>query len=627
MMMHDVAEGRAVGLDDENGFIPDETPNHSLPTPEEVRTDAAIRDSESKSSEREAERLRRYRGIIICGAILCVIGLLVTTLVFFADSDTTAKDEEDGVRMERARKFLLEALPNQASKASLSFEETPHSQAMDWMVRDDPLRFDIPKSENDSGAGKFMERYIMTLLYFATNGANWNNDMRFLTGRETCAWNKYFQDEDGLVYLLGAICDGSDDINKIWIPSNMLQGVIPFDEIMQLKSLRTIGFEYNGGLEGTLPNNIGDLTQLEILSLSNNLLTGTLPMSMSDIQSLRFLMIDDNELSGEVTSVVNLPNLELVYLEDNFFEGEIGETFFSASPNLVHLDASNNEFSGTIPAHFFEESKLEVLDLMGNLFIDGRLPQFPVEQTNLKVLALQFNSITGDIPASIGNLRGLRHLDLSQNQLTGYFTEAMGDLKELNYLFLASNSFNEGPVPNFIRDLTNLVDLSLKKTNLSGAIPDWIGTDLKRLRLLDLDGNKLSGEIPETLTQLKVLTFLLLNRNQLTGQVPQNFTTVPLEVFVLDDNNLSGDLDFLCPVGDKNPLDYIVADCGGDTPEVNCTLGTCCKVCCSDEEEGCNDKDWLADYDPIWENDYERNYYSFNNELKWVPRNGGSNGS
>jgi len=89
---------------------------------------------------------------------------------------------------------------------------------------------------------------------------------------------------------------------------------------------------------------------------------------------------------------------------------------------------------------------------------------------------------------------------------------------------------------------------------------------------------------------------------------------------VIDHNNISGDLNFLCEAGDTNPLDYMVADCGVNNPEVTCEEGTCCRVCCNDGDS-CKDREWQANHDPVWENAYERSYYGFDDELKWVPSN------
>ena len=65
-----------------------------------------------------------------------------------------------------------------------------------------------------------------------------------------------------------------------------------------------------------------------------------------------------------------------------------------------------------------------------------------------------------------------------------------------------------------------MLELSLKGTNRVGPIPDFIGEEMRNLKLLSLDNNNLTGSIPETLGHLKRMEYLLLNQNDLTGEVP-----------------------------------------------------------------------------------------------------------
>jgi len=89
---------------------------------------------------------------------------------------------------------------------------------------------------------------------------------------------------------------------------------------------------------------------------------------------------------------------------------------------------------------------------------------------------------------------------------------------------------------------------------------------------------------------------------------------------LLDHNSLSGDLDVICYLFDFNPADMIIADCGGENPEITCSLGDCCHTCCSDDDVfGCNDKEWRGNRDPVWEHFYERRYHSFDDEIAWIP--------
>jgi hypothetical protein len=73
-----------------------------------------------------------------------------------------------------------------------------------------------------------------------------------------------------------------------------------------------------------------------------------------------------------------------------------------------------------------------------------------------------------------------------------------------------------------------------------GTIPASIG-GLRRLRRLDLSGNKLTGAIPGRVTQLTALTELLLQGNHLTGCLPDTLgNLINLTSLQLQDNNFQG---------------------------------------------------------------------------------------
>jgi len=134
-------------------------------------------------------------------------------------------------------------------------------------------------------------------------------------------------------------------------------------------------------------------------------------------------------------------------------------------------------------------------------------------------MLLQGNSFSGPLHNSIANLRELTRLDVSNNELTGPIPSSFADMEQLEYLYLANNGWEEGPIPTW-HNLTGLVELSLKGTNRLGTIHAWIGREMRNLKLLSLDNNNLSGEIPETIGHLKFMEYLLLNQNNLSGTVP-----------------------------------------------------------------------------------------------------------
>ena len=82
---------------------------------------------------------------------------------------------------------------------------------------------------------------------------------------------------------------------------------------------------------------MGDLTNLQWLSLSGNRLSGSIPSSLGDLTNLQRLSLRGNELSGSIpSSLGNLTNLRSLYLRDNQLSGCI-------PAGLRDLDVAEND--------------------------------------------------------------------------------------------------------------------------------------------------------------------------------------------------------------------------------------------------------------------------------------------
>ncbi|KAK8588652.1 hypothetical protein V6N13_087556 [Hibiscus sabdariffa] len=125
------------------------------------------------------------------------------------------------------------------------------------------------------------------------------------------------------------------------------------------------------GLSGQLPTGIGNLTQLQTLSLRFNALSGSIPPDFSKLTSLRNL-----------------------YLQGNLFSGEIPAVLFSLQ-NLIRLNLASNNFSGPIP------SSVNNLTRLGTLYLENNGLSGPIPDINLPSLVqfnVSFNQLNGSIP-------------------------------------------------------------------------------------------------------------------------------------------------------------------------------------------------------------------------------------
>ncbi|CAO1942453.1 unnamed protein product [Urochloa humidicola] len=111
---------------------------------------------------------------------------------------------------------------------------------------------------------------------------------------------------------------------------------------------------------------------------------------------------------------------------------------------------------------------------------------------------------------------------------------------------LADSPGLAGTLPASLSSLAALTDLVLYPGSVSGAIPADIGSGLRRLRLLSLSGNRLTGPVPESLAGLPDLHTLDLGNNRLEGAIPTGLllpSSPSLKVLILANNGgLSGQI-------------------------------------------------------------------------------------
>ena len=147
----------------------------------------------------------------------------------------------------------------------------------------------------------------------------------------------------------------------------------------------------------------------------------------------------------------------------------------------------------------------------------GTIPERLGDLTALQVLTLTGNALTGSIPQALGSLSELKTLELDGNDLTGAIPAELGDLPQLAVLNLADNRLT-GAIPTALGSAPVFI-LTLSGNELSGAIPSWIGT--RGWTQLRLDDNDLTGPIPAWTVAPSVPKFFALDGNRLSGCIPE----------------------------------------------------------------------------------------------------------
>ncbi|KAK2413596.1 putative leucine-rich repeat receptor protein kinase [Trifolium repens] len=197
------------------------------------------------------------------------------------------------------------------------------------------------------------------------------------------------------------------------------------------------------GLWGTIPKDIGLLSKLTHLDLSNNSLSGEVPSSLGNLTQLQYLDISYNDLYGSIPYELGFikPLIALNLSNNNNIEGEIPSSLGNLT-NLTHLHMSANFLVGTIPPSLGNLRQLEYLDISFT-YIHGSIPPELGFLKNLTTINLSYNNIEGFIPLELGFLKNLTTLDLSYNILTGMVPQSPCNVTILDI----SYNHLEGPIP------------------------------------------------------------------------------------------------------------------------------------------------------------------------------------
>ena len=213
-----------------------------------------------------------------------------------------------------------------------------------WLVSS-TLGATLPRSAVDA------DRAVLETLYRATGGQKWTHQTNWLSSRPLSEWRGVDTDSDGRVIGL-------------FLYSRNLSGSIP-PELGDLSNLRYLHL-FNNSLTGSIPPELGDLTKLRYLHLFNNSLTGSIPPELGDLTKLERLDLHGNNLSGPIPPELgDLSNLEILWLADNALSGSIPPELGDLA-NLERLDLADNDLSGSIPPELGDLANLERLDLADN---------------------------------------------------------------------------------------------------------------------------------------------------------------------------------------------------------------------------------------------------------------------
>ncbi|KAJ6975304.1 LOW QUALITY PROTEIN: hypothetical protein NC653_031229 [Populus alba x Populus x berolinensis] len=192
---------------------------------------------------------------------------------------------------------------------------------------------------------------------------------------------------------------GLNGLSSLDLSGNLLDSEIPRG-IEVLNNLRNINLSKNR-FNGGVPNGIGSCLLLRSVDFSENMLSGTVPDTMQNLGLCNYLSLSNNSVRGEVPNWIGeLNRLETLDLSGNRFSGS-NFNWNLQSLKVFNLSANSLSVELTrIYDQLWETFWLWILARICSVatFLCGFLVQ---------EIRLERNSLSGQIPSSIGNCSSL----------------------------------------------------------------------------------------------------------------------------------------------------------------------------------------------------------------------------
>ncbi|XP_071707928.1 receptor-like protein EIX2 [Rutidosis leptorrhynchoides] len=382
--------------------------------------------------------------------------------------------------------------------------------------------------------------------------------------------------------------------------------------LLQLKQLRHLDLSCNdfGGIQ--VPSFIGSIRNLRYLNLSCSEFGGTIPPQLGNLTEMRILSLgsfystpDDIESTSignmqwlssltwlrhlDTSGVdlskaddwfqvintlpylvqlhfstcqllhihplvysLNLTFLSVLDLSRNQFTDSFMSKWIFSVTSLVSLDLTSCGFHDHMPNsinNFRNLTSLKFLQVSGNTFMNSSLILEGLSSvgSNLILLDMSYCGVSSSTIGSLHNLTSLLNLGLSGSQITNTIPKSLGNLCNLKHLDLADSSFFNISIKAILESFfecksPSLESLSFESASISSNLPNQLG-QLMNLVDIQFGNSRIVGIIPDSIGQLYHLKSLDLDENLISGPIPYSIgALVSLEFLDLSNNQLNGSL-------------------------------------------------------------------------------------
>uniref|UniRef100_A0A2N9I8F2 Leucine-rich repeat-containing N-terminal plant-type domain-containing protein n=1 Tax=Fagus sylvatica TaxID=28930 RepID=A0A2N9I8F2_FAGSY len=311
-------------------------------------------------------------------------------------------------------------------------------------------------------------------------------------------------------------------------------------------------------LQGTVSNNLGNLSHLESLDLTGNGFSLRVEnlnwlYHLSSLKVLNLGGVDLSNAEGWLDAVNMLPSLvelRLFFCKLHKLPQNLHHVNFTS---LKFLDLSYNNFSSTIPDWLSEIGHSVVYLNLSRCQLQSMIPDAFGNLTSLISLDLSENNLEGPIPLTLSLFNkssSLRELYLSNNRLNGSLVQSLAQLSQLVALDVAGNDLEGNITEAHLIKFSSLQVLVLSSNRLVlNVSSSWIPPF--QLETLDLRSCLVGPKFPHWLRSQKNLSSIDISNATIADVVPDwfwNFSSKPnlgsiytiVFIVIVSSNNLTG---------------------------------------------------------------------------------------
>ena len=164
------------------------------------------------------------------------------------------------------------------------------------------------------------DRDALEALYNSTGGANWTNDANWLSDKALDEW-------------YGVTTNSSDQIVRLDLSNNRLNGEIPVD-LGNVSNLAAL-FLFGNSLDGEIPDQLSKLSNLKRLFIGGNRLGGCIPDGLKDVPNNDLIAVG-LPLCGLTDADTSVTSISLAVFSTS--PGQMNLTWSSGMNDVTHQE-------------------------------------------------------------------------------------------------------------------------------------------------------------------------------------------------------------------------------------------------------------------------------------------------